>query len=125
MDTLQTPKLAWQDKIYPLFTIMGWALVGFSFLFGAFFLSTTAASYWGGNAKAVRDAAEAGSLLLGQLQLLATTPRWLEPLIFLGVGSFIFGIALEFSTIPKLLKNRGEVMKACIPIIAKSGNTSA
>jgi len=104
--------------------VLGWALVGLAFLIGAFTLSTVASGYWGGNAKAVRDAAEAGSLLIGQIQLIASTPRWLVPLMFLGVGSFIFGIALEFSAIPNLLSNRGEVMKVCLPVIAKTGDAT-
>jgi hypothetical protein len=32
------------------------------------------------------------------------------------------GIALEFSTIPALLKNRGQVMSACFPQIVRLGN---
>jgi hypothetical protein len=108
-------------KVFPLLTLLGWVLIGLSFLVGLFVLSTTAAAYWGGNAKAVRDAAEAGSALIGQLQTLAVTPRWLEPLAFLGVAAFMTGIALEFSTIPGLLKNRGKVMSACFPLIVKLG----
>ena len=52
--------------------------------------------------------------------MLSTIPRWLEPLTFLGVASFMLGIALEFSSIPALLKNRGQVMKVCFPLIVKA-----
>ena len=69
----------------------------------------------------MRDAAEAGSVLLGQLQVLTVIPRWLEPLMFLGVAAFMTGIALEFSSIPTLLKNRGDVMQVCFPLVAKHG----
>jgi hypothetical protein len=109
----------WQMKAFPLFTLLGWAFILTAFVVGLFVMTPTAASYWGGSAKAVRDAAEVGSALLGQLGTLTTTPRWLEPLAFLGVASFMVGIALEFSTIPTLLKNRGAVMSACFPYLKK------
>jgi len=121
MANVTPPAPAWQMKAFPLFTLLGWVLILISFLIGLVVLSTTAAGYWGGNAKAVRDAAEAGSALLGQLQTLTVTPRWLEPLTFLGVAAFMTGIALEFSTIPAILKNRGQVMSACFPLIVKLG----
>lgn len=114
-------KKPWQLRAYPLLTVLGWILIGLSFVIGLFVLSSAAASYWGANAKSVRDAAEAGSALLTQLQLLGSTPRWLEPLTFLGVASFMVGIALEFSSIPAILKNRGRVMSICFPVIVKQG----
>jgi hypothetical protein len=106
-------------RVYPFLTVLGWILIGLSFLIGLLVLAPTATNYWGGNAKAVRDAAEAGSVLLGQLAVLATIPRWLEPLTFVGVALFMVGIALEFSSIPALLKNRGRVMSACFPYLAR------
>lgn len=122
MVSLQAPKPSWQLKVYPLFSLLGWVFVGLSFIIGLVVLAPTATSYWGGNAKAVRDAAEVGTTLLGQLQTLNETPRWLEPLTFLGVASFMLGIALEFSSIPSILNNRGRVMSVCFPVIAKHGS---
>lgn len=119
MDTIGTPKASWQMRVYPIFTLLGWALVLFSLTVGVVVLSATAAEYWGSNAKAVRDAAGVGSELLGQLRVLAMTPNWLEPLTFLGVASFMLGIALEFSSIPSLLENRGDVLKVCFPLIVR------
>ena len=49
-------------------------------------LSSTATSYWGGNAKAVRDATDVGSGLLDQLAMLQSFPKWLVPLAFLGIS---------------------------------------
>jgi len=121
MTNAASPKPAWQIRAFPLFTLLGWVLILASFLIGLTVLASTAASYWGGNSKAVRDAAEAGSALIGQLQTLTVTPRWLEPLTFLGVASFMTGIALEFSTIPGLLKARGQVMSAAFPLLVKLG----
>lgn len=121
MSDTTRPGPAWQMRVFPLFTLLGWLLILASFLIGLFVLGSTAAAYWGGNAKSVRDAAEAGSILIAQLQALTVTPRWLEPLTFLGVASFITGIALEFSTIPGLLKNRGQLMGAAFPLLVKLG----
>lgn len=121
MTKITTPEIGWQEKAYRLFTLLGWILILVAFMMGTFVLSSTAVSYFGGNPKAVRDAAESGSVLLGQLQTLAVIPHWLEPLTFVGVASFMLGIALEFSMIPKLLANRGQVMAACFPILVKKG----
>ncbi len=114
-------KSPWQMKIFPIFTALGWILILVSFLIGAFVLAPTAASYWGGSAKVVRDAAEAGSTLVAQLGVQAATPRWLEPLAFLGVAFFMTGIALEFSTIPGFLKTRGQILKNAFPLVVNLG----
>jgi hypothetical protein len=119
MASLHGPKDAWQLRVYSFFTLLGWALIGLSFLIGLLVLTPAAIGYWSGSPKAVRDAAEVGSTLLGQLQLLSVTPRWLEPLTFLGVAAFMVGIALEFSSIPRILQNRGQVMRVCFPLIVK------
>jgi hypothetical protein len=120
MENLQGPSKSWQLTIYPIFSVLGWILIGLSLLIGLFVLTPTAIDYFGGNAKSVRDAAETGSAVLGQLNTLAATPRWLEPLTFLGVASFMLGIALEFSAIPNILKNRGQVMAICFPQIVQN-----
>lgn len=122
MVDLQGPSPAWQLRVYPWISALGWILIGVSFIIGLFVLAPASLDYWGGNAKAVRDAAGAGSVLLDQLETLSVTPRWLEPLTFLGVASFMLGIALEFSSIPSILKNRGEVMRACFPLVVKHGS---
>ncbi len=121
MSNLTPPKVTWQAKGYRLFTLLGWILILVSFTIGAFTLAPTAADYFGNNTKAVRDAATTGSDLIGQLIQLSATGRWLEPLTFVGVSSFMVGIALEFSMIPNLLKSRGEIMKASFPILVKKG----
>jgi len=113
---------AWQLKVFPIFTGLGWILITVSFLIGLFLITPTATAYWGGNPKVVRDAAEVGSQLLGQLGTLTSTPRWLEPLTFVGVASFMVGIALAFSSIPSLLNNRGQIMSVCFPYIVGNKN---
>ena len=118
-----TAKLAKLDrettglKVFPLFTLMGWLLIGFSILVGVLILSPTAASYWGANAKAVRDAAEVGTPLLVQLTTLAWWPKFLVPLTFLGVASFMLGIALEFAAIPGIIERRTDVLTQAVPLM--------
>ena len=105
-------------KLFPLFTLFGWVLLGVSILVGIVVLSSTSAAYWGDNTKAIRDAAEAGSGLLGNLNTLQTVPKWLVPLAFLGVASFMTGIALEFAAIPAIIDRRTEGLKKAIPLMA-------
>jgi hypothetical protein len=124
MDDIRTLPSPWQLRVYPFFTLVGWILIALSLLVGLFVLTPTATGYWGANSKGARDAAETGSAPLTQLQTLQVTPRWLEPLTFFGVGAFMVGIALEFSSIPKILANRGQVMRVCFPIIARSSADS-
>lgn len=108
-----------QEKIAPLFSALGGLLIMASLAIGALLLAPTASEYFGSNAKAARDAAGVGSALLAQLQLLAATPRWLTPLTFVGVASFMLGIALLFSAIPSNLKRRAEIMSLCFPQITR------
>lgn len=118
MTSVKTPAASRQMKLVPLFTLLGWILIMVVFLIGVLVMAPTAADYFGRHAKEARDTAVAGSALLGQLTTLTTLGRWLEPLAFLGVASFMVGIASAFSSIPALLKNRGQVMSACFPYIA-------
>ena len=111
----------WQLRAYPFFTVAGWILVLTAFFIGLLVLSPNALAYLGNNAKVARDAAQPGSPLLSQLQLLEVIPHWLVPLAFLGVASFIVGIALEFSAIPTILRQRGELLGACFPRIVRAG----
>lgn len=121
MTNSKNVKISWQLRFYPWMTVLGWMLVMLAFLIGLFVLSPAAVDYFSGNAKVVRDAAEAGTTLQGQLVALSATPRWLEPALFVGVASFMLGIALAFSSIPGLLKNRGEIMSLCFPILVEKG----
>jgi hypothetical protein len=120
---MAAPKLSKMDrettglKLFPLFSLMGWILIGFSILVGVLLLSPTAASYWAGNAKAVRDGAEVGTPLLGALTTLAWWPKLLIPLIFLGVASFMLGIAMEFAAIPGILDRRIELLTQAVPLM--------
>ncbi len=125
MNNIKPPAPAWQLKVFPIFTILGWVLISTALIVGLFVLTPTTIDYLSGNGKTARDAAELGAPLLAQLKTITAVPRWLEPLAFLGVASFMVGIALEFSSIPAILKNRGEVMKVCFPLLRDNGGNNA
>ena len=63
------------------------------------------------------DAAVVGDSLLGQLSTIQAIPKFLVPLAFLGVASFMTGIALEFASIPGILDRRIAVLKQAVPLM--------
>jgi hypothetical protein len=105
-------------KVFPLFTILGWALVGFAIVIGIAVLSPTGSAYFGSNAKVARDAAVVGESLLTDLAVISSWPKILAPLTFFGVASFMVGIALEFAAIPAMIDRRIEVLKKALPLMA-------
>jgi hypothetical protein len=121
MKTIQVPKLQRDTKglkFFPLFTLLGWGLIMFAGLVVlGFIVSTTGAAYWGSNAKAARDAAASGSLLVSQLSTLALWKHIVPPLLILGIASFMVGIAMEFGSIPSLLDKRTAVLKQALPLM--------
>ena len=121
MKTVQLSKLERDTrglKFFPLFTILGWGLIMFAaVLVLGLIVSSTGAAYWGGNAKAARDAAATGSFLVSQLTTLALWKHIVPPLLILGIASFMVGIALEFGSIPSLLDKRTEVLKQALPLM--------
>ena len=78
------------------------------------YLATVADSYWA-NPKTVRDAAAAGSTILGQAQTMATVGAWLEPLKFVGLALFFTGIGGALSAIIPRIRLRGDVMATALP----------
>lgn len=104
-------------KTFPLFTLLGWILIGISILVLILVVAPTAGAYFGGNAKAIRDAAESGSPLLAQLSTISWWPKVTAPLIFLGVASFMVGIAMEFGSIPGILDRRTNLLEKAVPLM--------
>ncbi|NCF69700.1 MAG: hypothetical protein GWP61_27445 [Chloroflexi bacterium] len=123
MKTIQVPKLQRDTKglkLFPLFTLLGWGLIIFAGLVVlGFIVSPTGAAYWGSNAKAARDAAATGSLLVSQLSTLALWKHIVPPLLILGIASFMVGIAMEFASIPSLLDKRTATLKQALPLMGK------
>lgn len=101
-------------RLFHWFTLLGWILMGAGILVWAFVLAPTSASYFGQTAKAARDAAAAGSALQDQLVVLAAWPKLLLPLVFLGVASFMVGIAMEFAAIPGILERQAEGLSQAV-----------
>ena len=123
MKTVQVPPLSRDTrglKLFPIFTLFGWLLIGFAILAAILVVAPTASGYWGANAKEARDAAALGSALLGQPSTLAFWSKFLPPLLFLGVASFIVGIALEFGSIPAILDRRAALLKQALPLMGSS-----
>lgn len=116
--TTPTP---WGLRLFPFLTMSGWILILIAFIIGAAILAPSHAGYWGDHSKADRNAAAAGSELLGELNEIKTFPRWVAPMKFLGVAAFMVGIALEFATIPRILNRRGDVLSRAVPVIARAG----
>jgi len=104
-------------KAFPLLTLFGWLTIMISVLIGILILSPTAVSYWGGNAKTVRDAAEIDSPLISQLTTIRWWPKFLIPLAILGIAAFMTGIALEFAAIPGIIDRRTAVLKQALPLM--------
>lgn len=145
--TVQPAARPWQLNLFWIFSLAGAMLIMLAFLIGLFVLTPTAQDYWGNHSKLARDCAGVSlgidtgfdatnnlvarcetegldvdglqSALGSQIITLTSTTRWLEPLIFVGIAAFMVGIALEFSSIPKLLKNRADVMSAAYTQLIK------
>ncbi len=139
MTSMQYSKRPWQLIVGSLFAITGGVIIVLSLAIGLFDLTPTASDYFSSNSKLARDAAGVditvqsefegvnavlaevnaanldtaalGNELLPDLESLQATPRWKEPLAFLGIASFMTGIALAFSSIPNLLRQRGQAMR--------------
>jgi hypothetical protein len=121
MKTVPLPKLQRDTKglkFFPLFTLLGWVLIMLAGIVAlGFIASPTGAAYWGGSAKAARDAAAGGSFLLSQLTTLAVLKHIVPPLLILGIASFMVGIAMEFGSIPDLLDKRTEILTKALPLM--------
>ncbi len=79
-------------------------------------LAVVASDYYS-NSKAVRDAAEAGSGMLSQLQNIQATQAWLLPLEILGIATFLFGFGFAFANILANIRLRGNTMAAALPAL--------
>ena len=69
------------------------------------------------NAKAVRDAAEAGSGLLSQQGSIAAVEAWVLPFAFVGLATFIAGFGFAFANILTNIRLRANTMAAALPAL--------
>jgi ABC-type iron transport system FetAB permease component len=97
---------ALRSEVQQLSSVRSWVIIllviGLLVILAYFVLGLVRASiaglYWS-EPKAVRDAAQPGSPVLGYLVFLQSTNSWLEPLKFIGLSLIIFGIAMLFAIV--------------------------
>lgn len=105
-----------QTRIYPFLIAVGFLIVLSALVIGAI-LATTAADVFE-SSKATRDAAAAGSSLLGDQSDLATFPLWVQPFTFVGLGFLISGVfAVFWGLLRSLREARGAAMVESIPLL--------
>ena len=92
-------------KLFPMFMMAGMMIL-FTVLGVAIWLNGTVIDYWNHSIATELNPAQTGSVLLGQLQLIASTKAWLVPLKFLGVTSLLVGISLALFTIRYTLRTQ-------------------
>ncbi len=115
-DLIPSPPI--QTTIYPLLIAAGFAIV-VSALIIAIVLAGVASDVFN-NAKSARDAAAAGSPLLGDQGDLATFPLWVQPFKFVGLTLLISGIFTVFwGLLRSLQEARGAAMVESIPVLLK------
>ena len=112
----ETPRL---KRLAYVFMVTGFIIIAASFVIGIA-LGLSIADLFE-NAKSVRDAAAPDDAatrgILSQQGTIAATTAWLTPLKFLGLGSFLAGIATILYVVIQSLKLRAESMKVSLPII--------
>ena len=86
-------------------------------------LAVMAGDYYA-NSKAVRDAAGAGSGILSQVGSIEAVKDWVQPLAFLGVGTFLLGFGVAFADILRNVRLRGNTMAAVLPTLKQRKNGS-
>ena len=121
-DLIPSPPI--QTRIYPILVAAGFLIVLVALFIGAA-LATTAADVFE-TSKATRDAAAAGSSLLGDQSDLAAFPLWVQPFKFLGIGLLVTGIFTVFWGLLRSLRDaRGDALVESIPVLLaqRSGET--
>ncbi len=69
------------------------------------------------NSKAIRDAAEAGSLVLAQQSTIEAIKGWVLPFAFVGLATFLLGFGFAFANILGNVRLRGDTMAATLPTL--------
>ncbi len=100
--------------LYPLMAVMGWAIVVAAFLVGALALSPAQAAFFS-DAKAVREAAGAGSLFVQANTARHAIEAWLPSFKFFGMGLGLLAITMALGIIARRLRKMGQVILGHIP----------
>lgn len=92
----------------PWFVLAGLSIIAIYFVVGLGLAAVSTSHF--AVPKVERDAAQAGSTILTQLQYLQSTGAWLEPFKFTGLSLIITGIVLNLAAIIRTLRTRAAVM---------------
>ncbi|GMR10246.1 MAG: hypothetical protein BMS9Abin28_1067 [Anaerolineae bacterium] len=95
--------------LYPLIAVMGWGFVLVSLLIGIFGLSPAVTTFFS-DAKAVREAAAAGSAIVNANVTAHVLESWVPQFKFLGLGLGLLAIIMALGVIAKRLRGMGWVI---------------
>jgi|Deesub1362A_J573_1020465.scaffolds.fasta_scaffold01276_8 hypothetical protein len=98
---------------FPLFVLMGWAMVGLALIIGAFWLAPARATFFT-DAKAVREAVAAGSAFVDANLRSHIIETWVPHFKFLGLGIGLAAITMALGVIAKQLQRMGQVIASHI-----------
>ena len=99
---------------YPMIAVVGWMIVLLSFLIGATALSSAQAAFYS-DAKAVREAAAAGSAFAQANVTAHVIETWVPQFKFVGLGLGLMAIGMALGSIGKALRRMGQVLASHIP----------
>lgn len=100
--------------LYPLIALMGWMIVLIAFLIALFVLSPAQVTFFS-DAKAVREAAGAGSAFVQANVTSHVIEAWVPQFKFLGLGLGLLAITMALGTIAKRLRHMGKVISSHMP----------
>ena len=92
--------------MYPMIAVMGWMFVGIAILVGVFALAPAQSAFFS-DAKAVREAAGAGSLFVNANVISNVIEAWVPQFKFLGLGLGLMAITMALGIIAKKLRQMG------------------
>ena len=99
---------------YPMIALVGWMFVLIAFLVGLFVFSPAQATFLS-DAKAIREAASAGSAFVDANVSRHVIEAWLPQFKFVGLGLSLMAITMALGTIAKKLRHMGKVIAAHMP----------
>jgi hypothetical protein len=99
--------------LFPLMAVMGWMIVLISLLIGIFGLSPAVETFFS-DAKAVREAAAAGSTFVNANVTAHVIETWVPQFKFVGLGLGLMAITMALGTIAKRLRRMGWVINGHI-----------
>lgn len=100
--------------MFPIIAVMGWMIVLIALLVGLFVLSPSQTAFFS-DAKAVREAAAAGSAFVQANVAGQVTEAWVPQFKFFGLGLGLLAIAMALGTIAKRLREMGMLIANRIP----------